>query len=363
MKRALAVSFWASALGAAWVLVGYPAAMAARRPRPWRRTEALPTVSIIVPAYREREALAAKLRALRELDYPAELIQVIVAVDEDRELETVARAAHPEAQVLFSPERRGKAAGLNRALDVARGEVVVLTDANNILEPGTLRAAVRHFGDPEVWAVAGRRGETESGYARYEDLVRRLETRSGSVAALSGELIVVRGERLGRFPAGVINDDFWLLCDIVRRGGRVVYEPAAGSTEPALDPRLELDRRARIGAGRVALLPAVRRLPPGFALRVASHKLGRLALAPMLLATLVSALGMMRSGRVYRLAAALQLCMYAPGLLALARVPVPNAARPVCGASREVLVGCAGTAIGLVRGLAGRQSAIWNPVR
>ena len=101
-----------------------------------------------------------------------------------------------------------------------------MTDANNLLAPASVRAAVRHFADPEV--LGGRPGGAArhgSAYDRYEDLLRRLETRSGSVAAMSGEFMAVRRERLPPFPEGVVNDDFWLLCQLVRGGGRVVYEP------------------------------------------------------------------------------------------------------------------------------------------
>jgi glycosyltransferase involved in cell wall biosynthesis len=333
-----------------------------RRPRAWRRGDDLPALTLVIPAFREREALAQKLRALEELDYPAELLQVVVPVDEDRELARIAKHASPRAEVLFTPRREGKATALNRALAVATGDAIVLTDANNILRPDSLRAAVRHLADPEVWAVAGRRGEVGSAYERYEDLVRRLETRSGSVAAMSGELIVVRRERLPEFPAGVINDDFWLLCRLVSAGGRVVYEPAAASTEELLGPRQELTRRARISAGRVLLVPEVRRLPLGFASRILSHKLGRLALAPLLVGMLGSSLALARRP-AYRALALAQLVLYAPGMLALAGAPVPARRSLFVRASRELVLGCTGTTVGLVRGLRRRQAITWDPVR
>lgn len=362
MSRLLPVLFWACASGAGWVLVGYPFALALRRPRGWRQAEALPSLTIVVCAYRERAALEAKLRALGELDYPTELLQVVVAVDEDRELARIATRAWPGAQVLFSARRQGKPAALNRALAVVTSEAVVLTDANNILRPQSLRAAVRHLADPTVWAVAGRRGEAGSAYDGYEDLLRRLETRSGSVAALSGELIVVRRERVPPFPSGVVNDDLWLLCRLAAGGGRIVYDPAAGSSEEALEPRQELSRRARMGAGRVLLAPELRRVPPGFALRLASHKVGRLALPPLLLGAFVSAVLLVHRP-LYRAAALTQVALYAPGLIALTGASFPGRSSLLFRASRELVVGCAGSAIGLVRGLRRRQPVRWEAVR
>ncbi len=354
--------FWGSALTAGWVLAGYPALLALLPERRWRSGADEPAVTIIVPAYREREALDAKLRALASLDYPRERLQVIVAVDEDRELADVAATAYPEAEVLFSAERGGKASGINRALRHATGDVVLMTDANNLLEPGSVRAAARHFADPSVWAVAGKRGETGSAYDRYEDLLRRLETRSGSVAAMSGEFMAVRRERLPELPEGVVNDDLWLLCQLVRDGGRVVYEPEAASVEGPVGAAEELARRSRIGAGRAMLLAELGGLPPSFALRLLSHKFGRLALPFLMLGTLGSSLGL--AGRpAYRAALAAQLSLYAIGGLSAAGLDAPGPGRMVSRAARQLLVGNVAVAIGTVRGLRGRQSVRWQAVR
>ena len=196
-----AACFWASAAGAAWVLVGYPASLLLRRERPWSRGDDLPSVTILIPAYTERETLPRKLTELRNLDYPSDRLEVVVVVDEDAELAAIARAAHPEASVIFSPDRGGKSAALSRGLATAQGDIVVMTDANNVLERESVRAAARHFADAEVWAVAGRRGEAGSAYDRYESLIRSLESRSGSVAAMSGEFMAVRRDRIPRSPS------------------------------------------------------------------------------------------------------------------------------------------------------------------
>ncbi|HEX7244253.1 MAG TPA: glycosyltransferase [Solirubrobacterales bacterium] len=359
---ALAWLFWASTAGAGWVLVGYPLALRALPPRPWRSAEdEPPTVSIVVPGYRERETLPAKLRALAELDYPPESIEVLVPIDGDRELARLAQEAWPAATVLFSGERGGKAAGLNRAFERATGEVVVMTDANNLLAPGSLRAATRHFADPSIWGVGGRRGETGSAYDRYEDMIRVAESRSGSVAAMSGEFMAVRRERLPRFPDGIVNDDFWLLCTLVRAGGRVVYEPLAASEEPPPSARGEVARRSRMGAGRVMAAGELRGLPVGFAMRIVSHKLGRLALPFLLLLSLLASLGL--AGRpFYRAAAVAQLGAYGAGALAAAGVAPPGRLGKLCRSLGQFTLGNAAVAVGVVRGLRRRQSVVWDQV-
>jgi cellulose synthase/poly-beta-1,6-N-acetylglucosamine synthase-like glycosyltransferase len=355
-------AFWASSLVAGWVVAGYPALLALLPRRPWEQGDEEPSVTIVVPGYRELEDLPAKLRALDSLDYPREKLQVVVVSDGNRELAELAAQAKPDAEVVLAPERGGKARALNMGLERARGDVVLMTDANNVLEPHSVRAAMRHFADPAVWAVAGQRGEAGSPYDRYEDLLRRLETRSGSVAAMSGDFMAFRRERVPPLADGVVNDDLWLLCQIVRDGGRVIYEPAAASTEPALDAPEEVARRARMGAGRAMLLAELRGLPPGFALRLVSHKFGRLALPFLMLAMLGSSLALARRP-AYRAALVAQLSVYALGGLSAAGVDAPGPARVLSRAARQLLVGNVAVAIGAVRGLRGRQPVRWQAVR
>jgi biofilm PGA synthesis N-glycosyltransferase PgaC len=354
--------FWGAATGAAWVLIGYPLSLRVLPRRPWHTDESLlPRVSIVVPAFRERETLPHKLRALARLDYPPELIEVLVPVDGDRELARLAQEAVPTATVLFSAERGGKAAGLNRAIAEVTGEIVLMTDANNVLAPDSLRSAIRHFADPAIWGVGGRRGEAGSVYDRYEDLIRIVESRSGSVAAMSGEFMAVRRERMPRFPPGVVNDDFWLLCALVRAGGRVIYEPLCASEEPPPSLRGEVSRRSRMGAGRLMAAGELRGLPRSFAMRILSHKLGRLALPFFLLACLLASLGL--SNRpFYRALAAAQVGAYGAGALAAAGIAPPGRPGRLMRGLGQFTLGNVAVAIGVLRGLRGGQSAVWEAV-
>jgi poly-beta-1,6-N-acetyl-D-glucosamine synthase len=357
-----AACFWLSSAGIAWVLAGYPASLALLPRRRWRQDDVEPSVAIVVPAFREREELRAKLESIASIDYPAERVQVVVPVDDDPEVARVAEEAFPPALVLFSEGRHGKAAGMNRGVAATESDVLLLTDANNVLAPASLRLAVRHFADPDVWAVTGRRQETGSAYDRYEDLVRRLESRSGSVAGVFGEFIAVRRERLPRFPEDAVVDDLWLLLQLVRAGGRVVYEPGAATHEPGLDSRAEVARRSRMSAGRVMLSRELRGLPRDFAWRVVSHKWGRLALPVLLPAAFVSALTLSRS-QPYRAAALVQAAGYGAGGLAIAGLRPPGPAGRVAGAAGQFVLGNVAVGVGLVRGLRRKQTAIWKPVR
>jgi hypothetical protein len=354
--------FAAGAATAAWTVAGYPLALAALPARPVRGGAFLPTVTVVVPAYREHEALPRKLAALAALDYPADRLSLVVAIDGDAELADLARRATPSARVVLLPERRGKPTALNAALAHATGEVVLLTDAHTPLAPDALRHAVRHLGDPTVHAVSGRWATAGGLYARYEDLLLRLESRSGSVAGAFGAFFLVRRARMPVFPADVVNDDLWLLLHLLGGGGRVVYEPAAGAEEPPMAPGDELERRRRIGAGRVGLARQVRALPARSAWRVGSHKLGRLALPVALAGTLGSSLVLVRRP-VYRAAAAAQLAVGVVGALSAAGIEPPGPLRTPARGARELTLAVVATGGGIVRALRGGQGVLWTAVR
>jgi glycosyltransferase involved in cell wall biosynthesis len=110
------------------------------------------------------------MRNLLELDYPPERCQIVAVSDgsTDRTNAILRQYANdPRVQVLMNQWSRGKASGLNDAIRLATGEVIVLTDARQKIEPGAIRLLMENFADPEVGCVSGALmlGDPESGEA------------------------------------------------------------------------------------------------------------------------------------------------------------------------------------------------------
>jgi poly-beta-1,6-N-acetyl-D-glucosamine synthase len=342
------------------VLVLYPVALLALPRRRWLQAPLEPRVSVIVPAYSETEPLSQKLGSLAALDYPAERLQIVVVSDGNPGLAALARRVAANAVVIELPERGGKPGALNAGLAAADGEIVVITDSHSSLEPDALHLAVRHFADPSVHGVSGRWRERGSAYDGYEHMLRALETRSGSTAAVFGAFMALRAGSIGVLPEDVVNDDLWLLCEVVRAGGRMIYEPGVVMTEEPLADDRALERRTRIGAGRAMLGGELRGLPIGFAVRVGSHKYGRLGLPFLLVGAQLSALGLARRRR-YRVLAGLQVALHGFGVAAAAGL-IP-AERGPARAARQFTLGNIGTACGVWRALRHRQDVRWTAVR
>src|SRR5262249_3405474 len=156
--------FWGSLGAIAWTHVGYPlaaAGLARARPRPVRKDDITPEVTVIVPAHDEAAVIEEKLENLLSLDYPADRFSVLVASDPSTDAPEqlvrprAAAGKEPPIRLLACP-RGGKLAAMNRAVPETSGEIVAFTDANATWEPDALRKLVRSFADPDVGYVCGQ---------------------------------------------------------------------------------------------------------------------------------------------------------------------------------------------------------------
>ena len=280
---------------AAFGYVVYPLVLAIRTqwladpvpPEPLR----WPAVSVVVPAYRERSVIAWKVENLRENGYPGALEIIVVA--EDTPTADAARATG--VRVIAPAERLGKAAALNLGVAAATSQVVVMTDANAELVPGAIASLARWFSDPGVGAVAGEKQVatgTEGVYWRFESWLKRRESRTGHTSGLVGELAAVRRDAYMPVPANVVADDAWIALDVIGQGHRLVYEPAARTTEEASSSLgAEWERRTRIAAGLDAvLIRRWRELVPGLStasFQLWGHRFVRKSVGPIAHAVLV----------------------------------------------------------------------------
>lgn len=300
---------WGSALLLVHVFAGYPAIMwllARVRPRPVAKQAWLPTVSIVIAVHDGERYVRNKLANLQALDYPAELIDIVIACDgcHDQSVATARRSTDPRLTVLDFPNRRGKAACLNDAVRLTRGDVLLMTDIRQRLSPGALKELVANLGDPSVGAVGGElhMENVRTGFAqgvdfywRYEKLIRQAESATGSMVGVSGALYAMRRSLFTPLPAGTVLDDVLVPMRVAAQGKRVVFEPRAMAwDEPSQEPEAERRRKIRTLAGNFQLV----QLAPWLLLpwrnllwfRFISHKLLRLV-APWLIVALTLATG------------------------------------------------------------------------
>ncbi len=286
-----------------YTFAGYPAILAtwARlRPRPVHLDPAFrPRVTLIIAAFNEQDEILARLENALAADYPAELLEVVVAADGSDDRTAELASTIPGVRVLHEPERRGKLAAMVRATDAATGAVLVFSDANNRYLPQTISELVAPFADPAVGVVAGRKAiddgsgreldRAEGIYWRYESKIKTWESAIGSTVGAAGEVVAFRREAFRPPRIGTMNEDLVQAVSAAADGWRVVYAPRAVSLERAsLTVKDEATRRSRLVAGRfqalVALMPTLVRRNPRLAWQLVSHK-GLRPLVPWALVT------------------------------------------------------------------------------
>ncbi len=243
-----------------------------------------------------------KLEVLLALDYPRELVSIIVVSDGSTDrTEAIVREFEGSGVMLLTAPRGGKAAALNYGLAVASGDIVFFTDVRQPLEPGCLRHLVANFADPTVGAVTGElrllRGDTGEQadmdlYWRYEIWARTRQSEIDSLFNTTGCVYAMRRALTGPLAPDTLTDDAMMPLRAFFRGYRVVFDPAAIAYDYPAVAGTEFWRRFRTLAG---LWQVHARVPELFTSRnrmrfhFLSHKFGRLVLPWMILVFVASA--------------------------------------------------------------------------
>jgi cellulose synthase/poly-beta-1,6-N-acetylglucosamine synthase-like glycosyltransferase len=334
------ILFWLSLGGIVWTHVGYPLAAAAlarllRRGVPRAAYEA--GVTLIVPAHDEEDVIGARIENLLELDYPPELLAVLVVSDgsTDRTDEIVSAYAAREPRIrLLALPRGGKLAALNTAVGHSDREIVAFSDANSRWSPDTLRMLVRSLADDGVAYVCGKLvlerpdgTNREGAYWRYELWLRESESALGSITGGNGAVYALRRTEYVANPWG---QDLGLPVETVRRGKRAVYDPDALAFEkPSATLEDEYRRKVRMFRWAWQHLfhgSLLRGVGPLYGFQLFSHRVLRYASGLLHVIWLGSSLALVGSGWVYRAALAAQLAWLALAALGRLRIPVPGAA-------------------------------------
>jgi len=286
------------AAGMGYILFGYPillALLSRRAPRPVAKNLSFQSsVSVILSVYNGAAFLRGKLNSLLALDYPGEMMQIIVvsdgSTDKTAEIGRAFAREHPGRILLLEVPHGGKAAALNQALARSTGDVLFFTDVRQPLEPMSLRHLVANLADPTVGAVTGELhlapgagGEQADMdlYWRYEVWARTIQSGIDSLFTATGCIYAMRRTLVEPIPDSTLSDDAVLPLRAFFQGYRVVFDPEAIAIDQPAVAGTEFRRRRRNLAG---LWQVFVRMPELFTSRnrmrfhFLSHKFGRLML-------------------------------------------------------------------------------------
>jgi cellulose synthase/poly-beta-1,6-N-acetylglucosamine synthase-like glycosyltransferase len=326
----LAAIFWISAALIVYTHLGYPLVLrllvGLRRSRkPPAEPAELPRVSLIVAAYDEEEVIEAKVANALALDYPRELLELIIASDGSYDA-TAERARAAGADLVLELPRGGKLAAQNAGAEQASGEILAFSDANSDWRPDALRRLVAPFADSHVAYACGQvrfldaAGDNlEGAYWRYEMAVREMESSLAGITAGNGAIYAVRAEDyLPLDPAG--SHDLSFPFALAKRGRRSLYVPDARAEEkmvPTMEGEFARKRRMMVGLWDIVVgegMISPRGYSGLYAFELFSHRLLRYLTPFLHLIAFFANLALLGSGTVYVVTYGIQVAVIAAAL-------------------------------------------------
>ncbi len=335
MTSALEIVFWLCAAAIVWTQVGYAATLAVLArlfgspPVPSDTSMSPPSLSLIVAAHNEESVIAARVKNALAMDYPRELLEVIVTCDGCTDA-TAARAREAGADLVVELPRGGKIRAQDAAVERARGEVVAFSDANALWEPDAARALVSAFADPRVGYACGQvrffqnphppggahASNQEGVYWRYEMAIREHESRLSSITAGNGAIYATRRDTYIVVDP-IMGHDLSLPFNMVKRGWRAVYVPEARATEkmvPTIAGEFARKRRMMSHTWPIVLhggMLSPRGYPLGYASMIVSHRVLRYATPFLHVLAFIANIAIVArgAGEVYTVTLALQVLL------------------------------------------------------
>lgn len=329
----LKILFWAAAALVFYTYAGYPLvlSLAVHRkqkgvPEADKPGAALPSVTLLIPACNEERWIARKIENALALDYPRNRLEIVVASDGSTDQTVkIARRYEPQGITIVAfPVRLGKQEMLNRLVPGARGEIVVMTDANALLAPDALEQLVHPFSDPRVGCSIGRRvcivqersipSVAESFYWRYESWIKQAESQWHSCLAATGQLYAVRRSAFPHVKR--VGEDFYIPMRVLAsRGERIAYVPSAVVAIPAAASlSIEFERKTRAHVAFLISLPLLKDLlVPGRSpvwWQFISHHVLRMLVPPAMLAALLGSVALAPASPFYFFTTLAQILFY-----------------------------------------------------
>lgn len=275
-----------------YVVAGYPLLLkllARFFPKRIRKGDYLPSVTVVIPVRNGEDYVRRKLDSILELDYPKELLEVLVISDGSTdETDDLVRGYFAWGVRLLHVPHGGKPAALNAGVPTTRNSILLLTDIRQVLEPGSVRKMMSCFADPAVGVVSGeliiRRGDNrEEGniglYWKFESWIRNRLSDVDSMMGATGPFYAIRRELMVRMPPQTLLDDLYVPLAAFFRGYRSVVEPEAKAYDDPTSLSTEFRRKVRTLAGNYQIMqqyPDLLTSRNRMWIHYVSYKLGRL---------------------------------------------------------------------------------------
>ena len=344
--------------------------------------EELPLVSVLIAAHNEEKMIGAKISSVLSGDYPHNKLEILVgsdaSTDQTNEILQQHKELHPSLLIFIINERKGKPGIINQLSKEAKGEILVISDANVMLEPNTLIELIRYFKEERMGLVDSRlisTGIKKVGISRQEKFYigREVSIKHNesvlweSMMGPFGGCYAIRKSLYKPVPDHFLVDDFFINMSVLEQGGSCITNIQARVNEDVSNnPREEFLRKKRISAGNYQNLLRFRSMlfkgSPGVRFCFFSHKVLRWIIPFLVILTLSLSAIMGIKSNFYLILALLQLLVLLTPIIAYILRKIGIQSIPLRFVSHFVLMNMALLA-GFFKFAGGIKNNVWEPTR
>ena len=264
--------FWISIIGIIYTFIGYPLSLyiisklfKIKKIEKWDNIEEYPEVTYIIAAYNEEKNIRKKLENTVLLDYPKKKLEIIIASDGSSDKtnniveEFIKENNELDIKLYEVKNRKGKTNAQNEAIQIAKGEILVFSDANSIWKENSLENLILNFKDKNIDYICGKleyinsleniTSNAENTYWNFDLWMRKVESNISSITAGNGAIYAIRKDKIELIPAIQCHDGAYPTIRVLK-GRRAIYEEKAIAYEKAGEnTRDEFKRKIRMGRG------------------------------------------------------------------------------------------------------------------
>ena len=268
----------------------------------------LPEVTLLIPAYNEKDYVVQKMKNTKSLNYPKHKLNVFWVTDGSDDGSNKIVAQYENVTCFHKDERRGKINAMNRVMPFVKTPISIFSDANTDLGKDSIMHIVNCFADEKVGCVSGEKrivnkdvdtaaGAGEGLYWKYESTLKKWDAELYTVVGAAGELFAIRTELYNEVEPDTLLDDFIISLRVAKQGYTIQYNPEAYAIENASqNVEEELKRKIRISAGGIQSVVRLRALLNVFkygllSFQFISHRVLRWTITPLCLILLIPVSG------------------------------------------------------------------------
>jgi cellulose synthase/poly-beta-1,6-N-acetylglucosamine synthase-like glycosyltransferase len=351
-----------------------------KKKQPINKTEKneFPNISIIIVARNAEQFAKQKLLNTLSLQYPHDKMEILFYSDgsTDKTLK-VAREFQMKhnIKILFSSEHLGKIHALNKLSNIAKGEILIFTDVDAILEGDCIYKLIPFFNDKHIGGICGKRvirkknkslETAQIKYFAFSTLIQKLESQIHSVTSNEGKLYAIR-KKLFKPILNATTDDLFVCLSIVSQHYRFIFDSnlKAFIPIPSRSLKHEITRRRRIVSTSLRGIFYHYRLFNVFEYGIYSinlflSKVLKRIIPFLLITLLISNIYIYNNNILFKMTLWLQVFFYLTPL-ALFFIKKPSPLKKLIEMVSYFVIGNIGTFLGVIDFIKGKKIDKWQP--